>query len=793
MRSRSLSGKTWLAWVALCIGLLATFFGSLQVKQGIEQDLAHQFAFACDQVTLKIQERVAAYALILRGGRALFSASNTVDRDEWRAYVEALRAEHSVPGVQGVGFAQVIPTDQLATHIARIRDEGFPDYTVRPVGERAIYTSIVYLEPFRDRNLRAFGFDMYSEPVRRAAMEQARDTGEVALSGKVELVQETGEDVQAGTLIYVPVYRNGAPVDTLEQRRGALIGWVYSPYRMNDLMAGLLRDWANPEGKTISLHIYDGPQASPVSLLFNSNPAHSDELHSPLYQQRTMAFNGHQWLLVFDSVENFSGISYAPAWAVLTGGLALSALLFGLMLSLINEQSNAARISRLVDEITNREKLLKESEFRWKFAIEGPGDGLLDWNVTDNTAFFSPSWKKMFGYAEDEIGSGIAELWEHTHPEDSAKALATMQEHLDGKTPNYSNEYRIRCKDGSYKWIFDRGMVVNRGEDGKPLRMICTHRDITERKHADDKLRLAARVFSHAREGIMIIAADGAIIDVNAAFCDITGYSHDEILGQNPRLLGAGHQEEEFYAAMGRHLIENSSWYGELWNRRKNGEVYAVMQNVSAVKDAQGNTLQYVALFSDITPLKEHERKLEHIAQHDALTGLPNRVLLADRLQQSMAQARRRGKWLAVAFLDLDGFKAINDNHGHKAGDHLLVVVANNMEKTLREGDTIARLGGDEFVAVLFDLPDKESSEPMLIRLLAAAAEPVQFGEITLQVSASLGVTFYPQTQDVDADQLLRQADQAMYQAKQVGKSRYHIFDAAQDGSARGPSSESRP
>jgi len=257
--------KTRLAWAILCGGLLATAFTSLQVKQDIEQAAVRQFAFSCDQVSFKIQERLSAYALILRGGGALFAASVSVERKEWQAYVEKLQAKQSVVGVQGIGFTQVIPADQLAAHIARIRSEGFPDYTVKPPGERAVYTSIIYLEPFRDRNLRAFGFDMYTEPIRRAAMDQARDTGEAALSGKVELVQETGVDVQAGVLMYVPVYRNGAPIDTIEQRQSALVGWVYSPFRMNDLISGILADWTNHEGKTVDLAIYDGPEATPAN------------------------------------------------------------------------------------------------------------------------------------------------------------------------------------------------------------------------------------------------------------------------------------------------------------------------------------------------------------------------------------------------------------------------------------------------------------------------------------------------------------------------------------------------
>jgi diguanylate cyclase (GGDEF)-like protein/PAS domain S-box-containing protein len=326
-------------------------------------------------------------------------------------------------------------------------------------------------------------------------------------------------------------------------------------------------------------------------------------------------------------------------------------------------------------------------------------------------------------------------------------------------------------------FLDDQGVVIG---------TVGSARDITGRKQAEDKLHLAASVFGHAREGIMITNADASIIEVNEAFSQITGYSHDEVLGLNPRILNSGSQSKVFYEAMWRDLAEQGYWTGELWNRRKNGEIFAVLQTISAIRDDQGKTRQYVGLFSDITALKEHEQQLEHIAHYDALTKLPNRVLLADRLHQAMVQANRHGQPLAVAYLDLDGFKAVNDRYGHETGDSLLMELAARMKHSLREGDTLARLGGDEFVVVLLELADIEASEPLLTRLLEAAAQPMHLGEDILQVSASVGVTFYPQAEEVDADQLLRQADQAMYQAKLAGKNRYHVFDADQDRSVRG-------
>ena len=309
---------------------------------------------------------------------------------------------------------------------------------------------------------------------------------------------------------------------------------------------------------------------------------------------------------------------------------------------------------------------------------------------------------------------------------------------------------------------------------------------VTELQASGKKLQLAASVFTYAREAIMITTPDGSIVDVNNSFTYITGYARDEVLGNNPRMLSSGRQSQDFYASMWHDLRGKGHWYGEVWNRRKSGEVFAAMQTISAVRDDAGAVDHFVSLFSDITASKTHQQQLEHIAHYDALTNLPNRALLGDRLRQALHQNQRRGQLLAVVFLDLDGFKSINDQYGHEVGDHLLIALAHRMRNALRDGDTLARIGGDEFVAVLADLGEASACVPMLSRLLAAASQSVLVGNLSLRVSGSLGVTFASPMEEMDADLLLRQADQAMYQAKLAGKNRYHVFDAELDRSVRG-------
>jgi diguanylate cyclase (GGDEF)-like protein/PAS domain S-box-containing protein len=383
------------------------------------------------------------------------------------------------------------------------------------------------------------------------------------------------------------------------------------------------------------------------------------------------------------------------------------------------------------------------------------------------------------GREEDLLGQCYYDLF----PDNPPEWRTVLERGLAGERLASDGDHSS-MPDGSERWL--RWEVQPwRKADGSVGGIVLFTEDITEKRVAQERLNLAASVFTNAREAILITSADGAIIEVNEAFTQITGYGREEVLGQNPRMLQSGRQSRDFYAEMWRALQTSGQWSGEIWNRAKDGRIFPEMLTISAVHDTAGKIQHYVALFFDITAIKEHERKLEHFALYDALTGLPNRVFLSDRMHQAIAHCHRREELIGVAYLDLDAFKAVNDTHGHEVGDQLLTAVAARMKSALREDDTLARLGGDEFVAVLLDLEDAAAIVPVVDRLLEAASDPVHIGDLTLQVSASIGVTFYPQSEEVDADQLLRQADQAMYQAKLLGRNRYYLFDAGVDRSIR--------
>ncbi|MCQ8104243.1 EAL domain-containing protein [Methylomonas sp. SURF-2] len=1019
-----------LAWTLLSLGLLTTVYGSWWAKQAIDADVLRQFAFACDHVTLKIRERLGAYAMTLRSGAALFDASTLVTRQDWKIFTEALRAQDSIPGVQGIGFAEAIAPERLAGHIARVRGEGFPEYRVHPAGERAFYSAIVYLEPFRDRNLRAFGYDMFSEPVRRSAMEQARDSGQAALSGKVRLIQETDKEVQPGTLMYVPVYSQDLPRNNVAQRRQALVGWVYSPYRMNDLMSGILGDWRQRGDQVIGLRIHDGGVDSPDTLLFASQQTAAEDA-TWLQQRRLINFNGRPWLLVFDRFGGPFHISHAPAWAILLGGIALSGLLFNLMRARIFSQITATRMADdLTREIRHREQLLKDSEYRWHTALEGLGDGVWDWNMAENRVFFSRRWKEMLGFAEDEIQDSFIEWESRIHPDDKTDILAAVRAYLEGASPSYAEEHRLLHKDGGWRWILTRGVVVARDDNGRPLRMIGTHLDITERKRmeqslsfrqfsldhageelfwldrnarildanktacqklgyshqelcqltiadldpyypmerwpehwrelklnkslrfesahkrsdgtiipveivanyfeydgkefncalahdiserkqaeetlkalqsrlqfllestpaiiyarrasgsfdttfiseniiaqlgyrpedfigesgfwlnrihpedrarvlaelpqafhggphkqeyrflhkdgeyrwmhdelvlirdsegkplelvgywsdisdrkkAEDELRIAAATFE-THEAIMITDAMANILRVNQAFEHITGFSAAEVIGRNPRILSSGRHDKSFYQAMWAQLLTAGTWEGEIWDRRKNGQIYPKWLTITALKDIRNQPTEYVAIFTDITERKQAEEEIRHLAFYDPLTKLPNRRLLLDRLHLALLASERSRQYGALLFLDMDKFKSLNDTLGHNIGDLMLIEVAERIKTSIREVDTVARFGGDEFVVLFENIGDAAEEASQRVSLIAEKIRacltlPFHFQPHIHISSPSIGVCLF-QGHALAADDVIKQADIAMYHAKNSGRNRVHFFDPA--------------
>ncbi|NIA56486.1 EAL domain-containing protein [Massilia sp. TW-1] len=384
---------------------------------------------------------------------------------------------------------------------------------------------------------------------------------------------------------------------------------------------------------------------------------------------------------------------------------------------------------------------------------------------------------ELFGYAEGElVGDPIGVLFPTV--DDYAQGLDAATPVLAGGS-DFSDDRAFRRRDGSLFWcaVSGRALDPERHDEGS----IWVFADITERRQAEEKLRLSATVLEHIADGVMVIDVHGRIVATNPAFTQITGYTESEAVGTHSNLTRMTGDDTGLHEALWADLAEMGFWRGEIHNRRKNGEAYLEWLTVSAVRDDHDAVTHYVCVFSDITKVKESQDKLDHLAHHDPLTGLPNRLLFHDRLQHAMVRAARDGSQLAVMFIDLDRFKTVNDTLGHHVGDELLKQVAGELIQCLREGDTLARLGGDEFIVLLEDVDGAQGARQVAEKLMQLFEGPVVVSDYELFVTGSVGISLFPRDA-VDMNVLIRNADVAMYQAKARGRNGYQLYAPSMDG-----------
>lgn len=428
-----------------------------------------------------------------------------------------------------------------------------------------------------------------------------------------------------------------------------------------------------------------------------------------------------------------------------------------------------------------REQALRESEARWQFALNGAGDGLWDWNTQTNEVFFSPRWKAMLGYANDEIGNTFMEWESRAHPEDKAGFSAAIERHLRCETPAYVNEHRMRCKDGSYKWILARGQVTERDASGSPLRMIGTHTDISAHKAmetalAESKLRLQT-IIEAEPECVKQLAADCTLLHMNRAGLDmIEADSAEQVIGHKVTGIIAPASRKDFIA-LTKRVFDGGKGTLEFEIIGLKGSHRWLETHAVPLRDTQGHITALLSVTRDITERKAATEHIQHLAHYDALTDLPNRALLHERLRQAIHLAQRQSKPIAVMFLDLDRFKHVNDSLGHQAGDRLLVEVARRLQTCVRSSDTLARLGGDEFVLVLAGVTCTSDATQVVQKVFTVLQLPFLLEGRELTITPSIGISLFPDDGS-NADELIRNADAAMYQAKEAGRSTFHFYTA---------------
>lgn len=385
--------------------------------------------------------------------------------------------------------------------------------------------------------------------------------------------------------------------------------------------------------------------------------------------------------------------------------------------------------------------------------------------------YVSPKVEQITGYTVNQWLETPGLWFERIHPDDRVKVLQAHQRLKSGGLLDY--EYRFLHADGSYRWIYDQLVRARDPVDNRSI-VVGAWLDVTEQRLAQEQLRLTAQVFESSQEGIVITDARNCLLSVNRAFTEITGYAKEEVMGRNPSLLSSGRQDKGFYSTMWRSIQTSGGWQGEIWNRRKNGNLYPQWLSISAIRNAEGQITQHIGILVDLSSRKAAEEKIRVLSNYDSLTQLPNRTLLQDRAQVALAVAQRNQTQVALLYVDLDRFKNINDSLGHANGDLFLQEIATRLRVNLHPDDTICRPGGDEFICLLPSADDQAAAH-VAQRILAIIAEPFWLGEQQLSVTASIGIALFPEN-GADLARLSQCADSALFRAKAQGRSNFQFF-----------------
>ena len=605
----------------LVLGLLLTLGTWRRDRSAQQREVHAYFDYRSRDAVARIEARLRHYEQALLATRGLFQAREAVSQSAFAPFVASLEVAKCYPGIQGIGFSLRVPPAELDRHLVQLRRQGFPDYHIRPAGKRAVYTSIIYLEPFKERNLRAFGFDMFSEPVRQEAMGRATDLGEPALSGKVQLVQETDEDLQAGVLLYLPVYLNGRAAQTVEDRRRHLLGWVYAPFRMNDFMRGVLGEGEHD----LDLELFDGPVASAETKLFDRDPAHPIGSSTLPQARQTLSFGGHAWTVTTQATPTFMARHGQDTPTRALGLGILVSLLLGLMTFVLARHLAKIRShnATLEQKIQERTQALGERERHFRIVA----DYTYDWELWEDPGgailYCSPSCERITGYGPDAFTADLGLLERLLHPEDRpawqahrAQVHAVASTREAALTNGGELDFRLFRPDGEIRWI---GHVCHPLHDaaGHFLGHRISNRDITERKQAENALRTSEESLATTLHSIgdAVVATNiaGLITRMNPSAERLTGWPMADALDRPlTEIFRTIHAQtrvpslDPLQTVLAQGEVAGLAEHTLLLAR--DGQEYRIDESAAPIHDASGQIIGMVLVFSDVTELYRAEK-----------------------------------------------------------------------------------------------------------------------------------------------------------------------------------------
>ena len=642
----------WLPWVFLFAALPITFLIWQNEKHNAYTEQKIRFEYHAKETTSLIKRHLLEYQHMLEGVQSFYRASNFVSQDEFNDYVSALLQPNRLSGLRSLAFARYVDETRPASYVGLAKDWQSLAKRMSPYEARAVYAPIIYAAPNSSLLLAPHKtgalLDALGESTIRQALFKSADLNSVIASPVMQSIQ--GSQLNDCFLMQLPIYQNGTVNNNLTQRRAHIDGWILATINSELFFTEAIK---SVENGLLTYQLYDVTANQHDKPIYESKNTHYQAQRNPsmFVKSYTIKAMGYEWDMRAASLPGFEqSLDYKRANYIGLLGLFISFALSGILYLLVVR-------TRAVDTIHKVSNQLSASEQRWQFALEGAGDGVWDWDIKNDKVIFSKRWKAMLGFEEHEISDDVAEWKKRVHPEDYVNVMQAVEATLSGLNDVYSNEHRVQCKDGSWKWILDRGMVVSRDADGKPERMVGTH--------------------------------------------------------------------------------------------------------------------------ADISSLKKSEEAIWQHANFDSLTGLPNRRMFYGRLDQEIQKAKRSGLKVALIFLDLDGFKEVNDTLGHDQGDALLKLTAERLVECMRGSDAVARLGGDEFVLIMGDVgpADLNHVEIVAQKALSVLTQPFQLAHDVAYISASLGIAIYPDDATTIED-LMKSVDQAMYASKQKGGQCFTYFTA---------------
>lgn len=689
---------SFLPLIILILGICFSTIIAWKSALWLEKTERIRFNTASEQITFLIQKELEAQIQLLHSAAALISSSHNVTRKEWKMFAQIQNLKQNFPGLQALGFAPLVLAPARDDYEQIIRQEGIENYTVFPKTNTSNIFPVTYLEPFSEQNKRALGFDMAAEPTRQKAIYEALKRGEATLSSKIELVQEKESFEKAGFVIYMPLYAMDMPLGNEEERMRAARGVIYSAMKAKTLFQGLL----GAKYILIDFEIYDGNTPKAENILYDSNL----KLTLPRMERYVVfEFYGKKWTLYFktDEILDVGANRYMPHIQLIVG-ILFSVILSGWFYAL---QRTKKRADEIAEEKT---KQLLHSEAEIRSIFQAMHEGILVLNAQGMITECNLAAQEMLQCnSSDMIGSSHQYYpWKLLNEDGRVLEFYEQPPYkaLFLKKPQYGVVLAVERVNSSRLWVIANVQPIYSDDFTDVVSVIVTFSDITEYRQSQRQLESYVNII----DKYVIISTTnlkGIITEVSEAFCHISGYSKEELLGKNHNIVRHPDVPSSLYETMWAMLKEEKSWQGEIKNRHKDGSAYWVDTIITPRYNEAGNIVSYTAIRQDITDKK----RVEELSITDRLTGLFNRLKLDELFALHLNIARRHKREFSIVLLDIDKFKSVNDNYGHQVGDSVLQELAHILKENIRGEDAVGRWGGEEFLILL---PSCNSDEALM-------------------------------------------------------------------------------